>query len=232
MKNNSSISTSSHGQGNAGRIHLEVSELDLDTGASISSKSESSVKGGDAGEIFINADSVSLDNNSSVTTKAARAGGGTITINAENTTYLADSRIITSVEKGTGKGGDINIASDFAILNHGDIEANAEEGDGGAIFIYTDNYIKSADSRVTATSRRGNDGTVKIEAPDLDASSGLTVLSSNFLDAASWMKTPCSARTGENVSRFVIKGRDAVMFPFGDWLPPIWGNKSDDESEE
>ncbi|MCP4351223.1 MAG: filamentous hemagglutinin N-terminal domain-containing protein [Desulfobacterales bacterium] len=227
---NSSISTSSYGQGKAGGIYLEVSELDLDTGSSISSKSESSVKGGDAGLILIKADSVRLNDNSSVTTKALMAGGGQVAVKAGNRIYLADSRITTSVEKGTGNGGDINISSESAILNHGDIEANAEEGDGGAIFIHTGNYMKSADSRVTATSRRGNDGTVKIEAPDFDVTRVLTDLSSNYLDIEGWIKTPCSARTGESASRFVIKGRDAVAFPFDDWLPSpsVWDNRSNE----
>jgi len=66
---------------------------------------------------------------------------------------------------------------------------------------------------VTATSDRGNDGTIKIEAPDIDVSGSLIPMSGNPLDAARWIKKPCSEHTAEDVSRFVIRGRDATPTP-------------------
>ncbi len=72
---------------------------------------------------------------------------------------------------------------------------------------------------LSASSQLGIDGSIKIEAPDEDISSGLTTLPTNFLDAARWMKTPCTSRTGEDVSRFVIIGKDAMPTAPDDLLP-------------
>jgi len=94
--------------------------------------------------------------------------------------------------------------------------ANAQDGDGGAVFIQTDNFLKSADSRVTATSARGNQGTVEIEAPDLDLSGVLMFLPGSILDVTHFVPTPCAARSGRTFSSFVITGPDAVPTPADD----------------
>jgi hypothetical protein len=125
------------------------------------------------------------------------------------------------------------------ILNHANITANADIGDGGAIFIVTENFLKSSDAKVEAKSRRGNDGTVKIEAPDTDISSDLAVLPETYMDATRWMRSPCTGLSMKNLSSFVIKGRDAVSAVFDDWEPaplswPAYSNlqnHSDDKYE-
>ncbi len=234
MSGESSVSTSTDGQGKAGDITIEVSNLKLDDEASVSSESHATENGGAAGTITLSAaDSMLLLGDSALTTEAKGAGGGKIFVNAGNEIYLLNGGITSSVKQGEGKGGDVTTNSKFVILNEGDITANAEEGDGGAIFIRTDNYIRSSESKVTATSKRGNDGTVKIEAPDTDVSKGLTVLPGNYLDAARWMKTPCSARVGEKVSRFVMQGRDAMPTALDDWLPGpgLWFGPSDSDDK-
>ncbi|OQX22167.1 MAG: hypothetical protein BWK80_31125, partial [Desulfobacteraceae bacterium IS3] len=214
------ISTSSKGGGKAGEIHLNAANLELGAESFVSSESHATEHGGDAGTITVDAeDSVRLTEKGALTTEAKGAGGGKIFVNAGNEIYLFNGGISSSVKQGEGKGGDVTTNSKFVILNEGDVTANAEEGDGGAIFIRTDNYIPSSGSKVTATSKRGNDGTVKIEAPDTDVSKGLTVLPGNYLDAARWLKTPCSARVGEKVSRFVMQGREGMPTALDDWLP-------------
>ncbi|MCP4106735.1 MAG: CHAT domain-containing protein [Desulfobacteraceae bacterium] len=212
------ISTSTKGKGEAGNINLDVAHLDISAGASVSSESTSSKNGGTAGTITVDAGSVRISDNSAITTEAESGGGGQIHIQADDTLYLLNSNVTSSVELGHEKGGDVFVGSlsekgekgKFVILNQSSITANADMGDGGAVFIVTENYIKSEDSKVTASSRRGNDGEVKIVAPDIDISSGLTVLPSNFLDASHWMKTPCSERSGEKVSKFVVAGTDGL----------------------
>ncbi len=174
-----------------------------------------------------------MSDDSSLTTEA-KGAGGKINIDAGNKIYLHNGGITSSVKQGKGEGGDVTTNSEFVILNQGEITANADQGDGGAIFIRTENYIKSADSKVTATSKRGNDGTVEIQAPDIDVTSGLTLLPASFLDASRWMKTSCAARVGEKASRLVIKGRDGVPTAFDDWQPspPIWLDRSDSDDSE
>ncbi|QTA84803.1 filamentous hemagglutinin N-terminal domain-containing protein [Desulfonema magnum] len=245
LNNKSFVTTSTKGEGMAGDIALKTPRLEMSGNSAISSESISENQGGNAGSITLQvSESMKLSGYSSVTTEASGAGGGKILVNAGNLIYLLRGEITSSVQVGEGKGGDVMVGSSgegegegegpqFVILNHAPVTANADTGDGGAIFIHTDNYLKSSDSKVTATSKRGNDGTVKIEAPNLDISSGLLVLPANYLDAARWMKIPCSARTGENVSRFVIRGRDASAAAPGDLQtgPSIWFDNPDSEKE-
>lgn len=190
----------------------------------IYSGSESEVAGaGDAGVIRISAPDISIKNGN-VTTEAKNAGGGRITIESENTVYLFRSDITTSVKYGQGNGGDIDIAiPKFAVPNQSRIIARAWEGNGGNIRIETGHFVRSAHTPVDASSRLGIDGSVAIEAPDVDVSGSLTVLPSTFPDAGQWMKTPCASRTGEDTSRFVIKGKDGAPLRFDGCLgsPPL-----------
>ncbi|MCP4111515.1 MAG: CHAT domain-containing protein [Desulfobacteraceae bacterium] len=241
----SHIETISNGDGNAGIIDIEVVRLELDNNSDIKSDSEN--KDSDAGSITIGrkiekndsgeiisikpSDSVRILDNSYISTTAENAGGGKISIHAKDEILLQHSNIKSDVKQGDRNGGDITIGShytkkvgqpersQFVILDQSNITANADKGDGGAIFIYTDNYIKSADSKVTATSNRGNEGTIKIDAPDMDFNSVISVLPSNFLDASRWMKPPCSARTGEDVSRFTATSGDGLSLSPDDWQP-------------
>jgi filamentous hemagglutinin family protein len=197
-----------------------VNEYDTKNHVRIDNTWEQVYKAGNAGNINIIAENeISLQNNGSLNTEAISSGGGKISIEGKDTLYLFQGLITASVQKGFGAGGDINTRSNSVLMNHSGIEANAVEGDGGAIFIKTEQYIKSNDSYVTATSERGNDGTVKIDAPKVDISKGLVVLPANFLDATRWVKTPCALRSGESVSRLVLEGRDAIPTSLIDWQP-------------
>ncbi len=222
LEGRSSITTTAGDEGSAGEIRLATKDLLIDQGSSVFSKSAStSENAGRAGRITVEArGSVDLIANGALSTEAAGAGGGQIYVAALERIYLLDGRITSSVQQGEGKGGDVHAASEFVILNKGEITAKAVEGDGGAIFIGTENYFKSEDSVVSAASSRGNDGTVTIEAPDLDITSGLVALPDAFLDVTQWVETPCAERSGESVSRFVVKGWDASPVRTDD-LPPF-----------
>ena len=227
LKNNSIVKTESQAQGMAGNIIINTDNLSIEDKSSLSSASTSENNGGDAGNIIINAgDSVKLSENSSLKTNAESAGGGMIQIHAAKSLLLLNSEMSTSVNKGGQNGGDISIGnektgtgSDIVLLNQGKIQANADQGDGGAIFITTGNYLKSNNSIVEASSKRGNNGIIKIYAPDKDICASLTVLPNNYMDASCWVKTPCMQRLSANISRFVIKERDGTPFSFDDWLP-------------
>ncbi len=213
------ISTSSLSDGNAGDIALEGSHIEIVNGTAVSSGSRRTENGGAAGSVSVNADSVIISGGSALSTEAKGAGGGKISVNAGNLLYLHDSGISSSVKQGYSDGGDVSATSKFAILNQGNITANAEEGDGGAVFIKSENFIRSSHSRVEAASARGNQGTVEIQAPDIDISSGLTVMPGTYLDASKWQQKPCSERYGESESRFVTEQRDAAPAPPDDLQP-------------
>jgi len=230
-----SVTTSTEGTGRAGDITVAASNIELEGNATVSSESRATENGGDAGMITLNADdSLKLSGKSALTTEASGAGGGKIFVNAGNRIYLLGTDITSSVKQGGGKGGDVTTNSKFVIINEGNITANAEDGDGGAIFIVTDNYLKSSYSKVSATSRRGNDGIVRIEAPDTDISGDLVILPGTILDATQWLRESCSERSGEKASRFLIRGRDAAPTALDGWpSPPRWfgDSASDDEQD-
>jgi filamentous hemagglutinin family protein len=192
---------------------------------------------GDAGKIALTARDMTLSDSSALLTEAKNAGGGDIAIRADNFLYLHKGGIATSVRGGDGNGGDIDVSDPaFFILNRSSVVADAYGGNGGNIHIAADQFIQSEYSKVSASSKLGIDGTITIDAPSTDVSSGLTVLSGNFLNAAQWMKVPCSQRTEEKISRFVISGRDGVSAFFDDWQPSpptsINRSKADDSETE
>jgi hypothetical protein len=171
----------------------------LDANASIQSESTATIFGGSAGTIHITSqDSVRLLGQSSLSTRTCDAGGGKVFVSAVKSISLLNGEISSSVRQGAGEGGDVNIRSELLLMNHGKITANADQGDGGAIFIRSDYFIKSVDSPIEATSNRGNDGTVKIDAPDIHIMNGLLALPSELLNASQWLKTPCKKRTEED----------------------------------
>ncbi|KPA17892.1 secreted protein containing Filamentous hemagglutinin [Candidatus Magnetomorum sp. HK-1] len=228
LSKSSSVTTSSEGKGNAGNINLHIETLHLSGNSEIVSDSDAEIDGGTAGTIHIGreivqhaddqveiinpCDKITLIENSRIATDAHSSGGGKVKIMAKDTLYMTNSTISTNVKDGTGQGGDIQIDPEFVILNHSNISANAIDGDGGAVYIVADYFIKSMDSRIEATSERGNEGSVKIEAPDIDISSALSNMASDFLDASQWIKTPCAARAEKklNISRLIVRGRDAT----------------------
>ncbi|MDM8549820.1 CHAT domain-containing protein [Desulfobacterales bacterium HSG2] len=224
------VSASTECAGEGSNIELNVNHLKMRDAALISANSTGT---GNAGNILFAApaDTIQIDK-STITTEAENAGGGKITINAGESLHLSDSRITTTVRGGSDDAGDIRIDPEFVTLNQSKIIAKAYEGKGGNIHIVADHFIRSSDSEVDASSQLGIDGSVVIESPDTDAGVGLTVLSATYPDASKWMKTPCTQRSGEAVSRFLIRARDGIPTSLDDWLPSPPFVFEDSESEE
>ncbi len=209
LSNGGRIDTSTSHAGTAGVIEVTGGAIGLHSGAQISSRSISDGHAGSAGRINIGTinnpvASLEIIGDAAITTDAVNAGGGRVNVFAQDLVYLAHSQVTTSVADGTGFGGDIFIDPTNVVLNHSQILAQAFAGDGGAITIITDNFIPSNDSIVSATSQRGNNGTVEIVAPETDINADLIPLLGDFLDAASWTVERCSARLGNNVSSLTV----------------------------
>lgn len=84
-------------------------------------------------------------------------------------------------------------------LNKGLIKAQADEGRGGDIHITSDKLIASPESLVTASSRLGIDGEVKIDSPEINLDEFMVVLPGGFVDAT--LKR-CNVEELENASHF------------------------------
>ena len=171
-----------------------------------------SLGGGDAGIIKFSADEIRLADRAMISS-VSEAGGGSITLEAGKYIWLSDSEISNSIRYGADKStGSFRLDSEFLILNRSLVRTGVHEGEGGDIHIRA-NFISSSDSMVEASGR------LFVESPDMDVSDALTVMPGNFLDAAKWAVTPCRQRSGENPSRFIFEGRDAIPLSFEDWQP-------------
>ncbi len=220
LGNASRIESATSGEGKGGEVHIRASgSVRLRDETSVSAKSFGT---GDAGDIFLSAGDTLRMERSAVITGADEADGGNIFINAKSSIHLTDSDITATVGGGEGDGGNIRIDPEAVILERSRIIANAYAGDGGNIEIVADAFVQSADSEVTASSELGIEGSVEIKASDADVSA-LAALPGTFPDASRWLKTPCSARTGEKVSRLIVEVRDGLPAPLDDWLtsPPL-----------
>lgn len=214
----SGVFTDAEGSGAGGDIFVRAATIGIRDGATVSAKSTET---GDAGNVYLIAgNSIFLDG-SAVTTEATLASGGNIKLTAPDIVKLSNSNITSSVQGGADTvGGDIGIDPRFVILNHSEISANAIEGEGGNIHIVTDYFIASTDSRVTASSERGIDGTVVIDAPEREVAGSVTALPSEFLDTSALMRGHCGAdRAAGKASSLIVAGQDGVAPAPDGYLP-------------
>ena len=206
-------------QGRAGNVVINVDQLIMRYGAVIDSRS---IKGARGGTIRITAQEVWLSDNSQITTNAIEADGGDIEIDAE-VLRLQDSSITSTVAgSGETRGGNISISleSVLVVLERSRIEAEAEAGRGGIIRI--EGFLLSdPDSKVSADSDRGTDGTIVIRAA-VNALDSITPLPQNFAQTTIVLSKPCAEQLrGGQVSSLVKTGRDGAPADPSGGLPSL-----------
>jgi hypothetical protein len=185
-------------------------------GASVSAKSSGA---GDAGSVTITALETLRLADSIVSTEATQADGGNIALMAKHTVLLTNSQLTTSVESGTGSGGNISIDPQFVILRSSSITANAFGGPGGNITIVAENYLADASSVVQASSALSTPGTVHIQSPDNNVAGDIAQLPRELVDASRLMQAACSARRAGAASSFTVSGRGGVPADPDGYLP-------------
>jgi filamentous hemagglutinin family protein len=208
--------TTSAQTAHAGKIELQIGQLKLDNQAAITSESAGA---GEAGQIRINAGEQINVNHARISTEAAQAAGGHITITVPQLLALqAGGTITTSVQGGTGGGGDITITNPtFIILNQAKIRADAHGGNGGNITIEADQYLRSVDSSVTASSQLGTPGEIRITALNTNIGGTLVILPATFLDASVLLKSVCESQSAGKQSHFVVKTLTGTPPSPDDW---------------
>ena len=254
------INTSTEGAVAAGDISVTVGRLTLTGGAQIASSTSATAPGGDidisagqilltdhatisakstgsavarAGDVNIRGVNTLRMDSSSITTEATVADGGNISITtAGSLIQLVKSQITTSVESGTGTGGNITIGAqqhpvDFLVLDNSAIRANAIGGPGGNIAIVAGTLLCSPgtctgapDSFITASSALSTPGTIDIQAFTTNVSSTLARLPESLLQAATLLRAACAARvTAGKASSLVVSGRGGLPLEPGDLMP-------------
>lgn len=205
------INTSTLGRVNGGNIAISAQSVNLSDNSLIKAESTGT---GSAGQIDLTVtDKCILTQNAQIITEASYGGdGGNITFKSDNYLFLVDSQISASVTAKDGNGGNVNLNPDFVLLKNGKITAFAEgKGNGGNIQINTKSlftFSPTESSRINASSRYGLDGEVAINTPDIDLSGSLALLEAEYLSASDQLSTQCNAQVAENISRFVILGRE------------------------
>jgi len=195
----SGIFTDSSSSGNAGSISLNTKSLSITDGGRISAKSSST---GKAGDLLINVTDKIFMDSGSITTATTNADGGNITIDPAMMD-LRNSSITTSVNGGSGNGGNISIAAGTFLLDHSKIIAQAVGGNGGNISINADVFLYDPASLVSASSQLGLPGRVGINAPLVDLSGNLVTLPEGMLGRNELTPRQCIT-TGESSSSFVV----------------------------
>ena len=231
--NGSSISSSTNGLGkDAGNVKLETKQLNVLEKAEISVSASGL---GSAGNLEIEAKSINLDRG--ILTAETQAGNkGNITITNADTLLLRNKSDITTNATKQATGGNITINSEgIALIDQSNITANAVEGRGGDINITTQRLFQEPDSKITATSEENIDGTIIINSPDVDPTSGLIELPSVPIDAAAILaKDLCKFEDNKIAkgSSFIITGRGGLTPTSADSLDNLdtvvrWANRDD-----
>ncbi len=199
-------------EGDSGNFILNTKDLIVRDGARIGGQHEGS---GNGGVVEINADSLFMDNFGIITAKTESGEGGNIVLNINNIMVLRNGSTITTSAGGVGNGGNININTTFLVaLENSDIIANAFEGNGGNIMINAKGIFGTQfrdfltdESDITASSQFGLSGTVIINNPAADPTSGLITLPTEVRDPSKQIITGCAAASGNS---FTITGRGGL----------------------
>jgi large exoprotein involved in heme utilization and adhesion len=213
------------GNGQGGDINVTTNRLVVSNGATINasnflSRDPDNLRGragkGAAGNIEINSPVILLVNEGIITANTNAGNKGNITIQSENI-QLRQGSIISTNARNSSVGGNVNITTKTLVAaENSDITANAQKGFGGRVVVNAKGIFGiefrpqlTAASDITASSDLGAEfnGTVTINNPDVDPSSGLVILPTNLSDRSRKITTGCSA-TQQN--RFVVSNRGGL----------------------
>ncbi len=226
---------SKEASGNAGTVNIEAAAVFIDDNASLAT---SNAGIGNAGDINITSASTSLTNKAFIFADTTSGDGGNITLRSEDTILVRNNSNISTSAGKEGEGGDggniIIDTSNLVTLNNSNITANAFSGRGGQITINTKGIFGASQltreeignindinkavrevfltSDVTAISQQGDpqlQGSVEINTPDVDPSSGLIELPENVVDAARLVASSCN-RNNSQPSQFIVTGRGGL----------------------
>ncbi|MCT7985240.1 S-layer family protein [Laspinema sp. A4] len=207
------ISSETLGNGNAGNVSVFADEVTLRDGVRIS---VSGVGDFSPGVLRVNTDLLFLDTQSSITADTQSGSQGNIEISANSLLMRRNSNITTNAT-GPATGGNINITTGvLAALENSNINANSEQAQGGTVTIdaqaifgteFRENPTSNSD--ITATGADSSlSGTVSINTPEIDPTSGLVELPTTLTDVAQQIDSSC--RPGQQQSEFIVTGRGGL----------------------
>ncbi|MEE9425794.1 MAG: hypothetical protein V3V18_12605, partial [Methylococcales bacterium] len=232
IREHSVLGASTAGIGQSGDVTLVANNINVSDNASVQSGSgfgdldipSDPDLAGSSGDILITFnDTLRLKNNGRITTVSEKANAGNITINNGKFIHLSnESGITTRVLNSRGKGGNIFISTPVVGLNSSVIGAQAKEGQGGNINI-SGSLLQSPNSMVTASSELGVDGEITLQ-PATNINASIAMLPDTLMNTSQHLSERCVARSENNLSSFVVKGRGVLPITPDDMAPSKYLN--------
>jgi large exoprotein involved in heme utilization and adhesion len=206
---NSTISSDSAGTGSSGSVVIDPTSILIQNGATVSAKATG---GGVSGDVVLFADMITIDS-SVVSTQSESGGGGNIQITATNLLYIVNGEVTATVLNGDLNAGNVTIYADLLVLDRSVLSANAFEGRGGNLLVTARGLIATPDSVISASSERGVNGLVDVNALSNDVTSGLAELSDALVQDASRLAcTTAPSGPQDPFSSVIVHGRGEYDF--------------------
>ena len=228
--------------GNGGTLNVFTPNLTVSDGATINVGNFPSSIGirdagtGTAGNLNLEADSISLDNGQlAAATQSTSGDGANINLQIAEDLFLENNSLVSAQAFANASGGNVTIDAGEGIIlalpnENSDIIANAEQGNGGridinaqAIFGLEARPLNPVTNDINASSEvTGLDGTVEINNPTVDPTTGLINLPASVGDASDQIsQNPCEQGVG---SEFTVTGKGG--------LPPTVSESVNNESTQ
>lgn len=232
------ISSQTLNDSDGGDISITANNFEATNDGQVAASAD---KLGNAGNVNIDADDIRL-NNGAITAATQSTQGGNITLNiAENLELINDAEITATAgtAQAGGDGGNVIINSDlilaFPTANKHQITAEAFKGNGGNIQISTNNILGRESINIDASSNEGIDGTIAIETPDVDPTSGVVELADVPVDAEAIFAQDLCRFEDDKIAKgssFIITGRGGLTPTAEDSQSNInnvvgWANRED-----
>ncbi|MGF1526165.1 MAG: hypothetical protein ACFCBW_05155, partial [Candidatus Competibacterales bacterium] len=168
---------------------------------------------GDAGNAVVLVDSLEVDDGQ-LSTAAARAGGGNLTVQADDVLLLGTGRLTTSVGRGESAGGNIALGTERLVaLDQVAVTAQADQGFGGDIAIDAATVLLGPHVVISASSNvAGQEGSVEVAAPEVEINPAEVTLSTAYLGDA-LTANPCVRQASD--SRFSVDIEAIAPSPTG-----------------
>ncbi|GAB4551079.1 MAG: hypothetical protein Tsb0014_45450 [Pleurocapsa sp.] len=180
--NDSAISTTTSGQGNAGELTIQATDaVNLTDGGSLSS-SASSIFSGSGNNLTIKTKNLNLRDGFINTTSFGQGDGGALTITATDSVNLDNASQIDAGSFGQSSGGDISIdTGDLKIQSNSFISTLAVgQGNAGKLVIEATNsvYLNNGSGLSTSSFGIGSGGELSINTENLTVKNGSRILTS------------------------------------------------------
>ena len=177
---------------------------------------------------FISADSIEFRDRGFISASTFSGNGGSIDLQIQDSLSLRNNSLISAEASGIGSGGNVNIDAEsiIAFTSRGDgndiVAKAAAAGTGGKIDISADTILGlearntvplNNTNDIDASSQFGLDGTIAINDPDVDPTSGIIELPTVPIDAESILAQNLCKVENEDIaggSSFVVTGRGGL----------------------